>query len=79
MFDWLNKLQVGDKVVVRDSSHLITDKGPTDSTEVVTEVTDDHIKTAPLEMAHNPPPRIDVWSLFERRFGSSNTLQLVQK
>ena len=78
MFEWLNNLKVGDEVIVRDSSHLITAEGPTDSVEVVSEITDAHIKTLPLGYEPKPAPAIEPWRLFSRRFGSSNSVRLIQ-
>lgn len=76
MFEW-NNLEVGDLVVIRDSSHLITCDPAPEFIEVVIEVTDEHIKTEPLD--YERPPILAAFRLFDRRFGSSNSVQLVRK
>lgn len=76
MFEWLNNLKPGDNVVIRDSAHLITGDPALEFTETVIEVTDDHIKTEPLNYKR---PILAVWRLFCRRFGNSNSMQLIRK
>ncbi len=76
MFEWLNNLGVGDSVVIRDSSHLITCDPAPEFVEVVIELTDEHIKTERLD--YERPPVLAAFRRFERRFGSSGAVQLVR-
>jgi hypothetical protein len=45
--------------------------------EVVIEITDEHIKTEPVD--YERPPILAAFRLFERRFGSCGEVQLVRK
>ena len=75
MFEWLNNLKPGDQVTVRSYE---MHGNPTEFTNVVKEITDDYILTLPNNYAPKLKQMIEPIRFFKKKFGSSNTEQLVE-
>jgi hypothetical protein len=81
MFQWLDRLQAGDNVLIRDyepGPHRRNGFPPEEFVETVMEIDDEFIKTLPL--GYKPGSKtIEPIRFFQRRFGDSNSQQLIRK
>ena len=75
MFEWLNNLKPCDRVIVR---RYEMHGGPTEFINVVKEIMDDYILTLPDNYTPKPNQIIEPIRFFRKRFGNSNSEQLVR-